>query len=160
MKITKEEMKNFKPTDAMLTATRNVFVTMAFEKTVRPIVEGYQKDILAFWKFKIAPEHINRGHEENEIILDPKNSYLMGDDDFKLYLAECNDARKKAGLKVDNPEHCPLLVAEHLRVIAENTLIDTMEPITGISLDTHYLSLEHRKQLIDLTLKLLAKYIK
>lgn len=157
--LSKQELKNWQPTEAMITAAHNVFVTMAFEQTVKPIVEGYQKDILSFWRFKIAPEHVTRGHKKDEIILNPKHSYLLSDDDFKLYLAECNDARIKAGLKVDNPEHCPLLVAKHLRIIAENTLIDTMKPVTGIKTDQVYM-LEHRKQLVDLTLKLLAPFVK
>ena len=149
---------DFKPTTAMKTAARAAFLSMAYTDTIRPIVEGYQKEILDFYQWAIAPEWADRRGNKETIILDPDRTYLLTEDDFALYMKECAVAMDKAGLTVDNPEHCPLLIAQDLQRTAENVLIETMEPITGLKAKDIY-KLEHRAKLLDLTLKLLVPFV-
>jgi len=152
-------MEKFNPTSEMIQSAKSVFMTMAMVETIKPIVKGYVREILAKHQFHIAQEWIDKG-DEDRIILDPNQSYLLGDNDFAVYLAETNEAREKAGLKVDNPEFCPLLVAEDLQSRAENVLIDTMESITNFNQKEIALYGENRKKFLDLTLRLLAPFIK
>lgn len=150
--------KSFIPSAQMVSTALTVFKAMAFVQVIRPIVEGYQKKILDTYKFKIARKWTDRGRP-CEIITDPKHSYLMSDDDFKFYIAECNEARKDANLHVKNEEFCPLLVAEGLLRLAETALCSVMEPITGISHEMATGNLDNYKKYIDLILKLLAPFV-
>jgi hypothetical protein len=156
-----DNMTQFKPTAAMITAAETVLMAMAYTETVRPIVEEYQKKSLAFWRFKMAEKHkIRRGNEavQDEIILDPKKSYLLDDHDAENYYKDCHEAALKAGFNVKYG-YCPLLIAESLQITAEWVLMDTMKPVTGI--DGHEIyDMDMRQQYIDLTLRLLAPYVK
>lgn len=143
-------------TQDMITAAENVFTAMAFVETIRPIVEGYQKEILAKYQFRVAPEF--KRHEKNKVILDPKDTYLMADNDFKVFLAECHEARQAAKLHVEKEEFCPLLVAEGLQRKAEHVLVDTMEVLTGLAADK--LTFPHYRKYIDIALRLLAPFVK
>ena len=159
-------MKPFKPTQEMITAASNVFIAMAFADTVRPIVKGYQQEILNKYQFKYAKKWLGRERIVNKgitIVTDIKDTYLMEDDDSKIYFKECNKARIEAKLHVDSEEFCPLLVAENLQRIAENCLVDVMSGTTGITKDMIFQSknaLENYKKLIKLNLELLAPYVK
>ncbi len=154
---------DFKPTNEMVESARNVFVTMALVETVKPIVKGYQMEILAKHQWPIAKEWSDRVKAANtRVILNPDETYLMEDEDFQIYIKEINEARESAGLKVENPDFCPLLVAEDLQSKAEHLLIDVMEPITHLTIDKVLCSvngLDNYRKLIDLTLKLLVKFV-
>ena len=150
--------KSFTPSPQMVSTALTVFQAMAFVQTIRPIVKGSQRKILEAYKFKVAKKWIDRGMPD-EIITDPKHSYLMSDDDFKFYLAECNEARKAANLHVENEEFCPLLTAEYLLTQAELALIMVMEPVTGISHDDAARNLDRYKKYIDILLRLLGPFV-
>ncbi len=146
----------FKPTDEMIQAAKTVFMAMATVETIKPIVREYEKEILKKYQFHIAQSWTEKGIPD-EVILDPEKTYLLEDTDFQIYLKDAFQERDKAGLKVDNPEFCPLLVAEHLQCDAEYILIETMEPVTHLQPSNIYGN--NRKKLIDLTLKLLAPFV-
>jgi hypothetical protein len=125
-----------------------VFSAMVLVDTLRPIVEGYQARILT----EIGCSHVS-----------VKNSYLLPDQAFASFIARCHEERDLAGLPVDNPDQCPLLVAQHALVKAEHALVDVMEPVTGLSFDQLMCSrngLENLREYVDLTLRLLAPYCK
>ena len=146
---------NINITEEMKTAAKAVFMAMALVKTIKPIVEGYQR--------KIINEMKPLDRYKGQIITNPNQSYQMGDSDFKIYLTRCNEERIKAGLKVENEEYCPLLVAEELQRKAERVFIDVMEPITHLSADRVLCSqngLDNYHKLIDLSLRLLTPYVK
>lgn len=133
-----------KPSKEIIKAAETVFLAMAYTETLRPIVEGYQRRI-----FEELGWH---GYTQ-------KNAYLVPDTVFEKWMARCNEERIKAHLDVDDPEKCPLLVAEHLQMQAERALIDLIEPITHINADDAICSgLDNYKKLIDLTLRWLAPY--
>lgn len=152
-------MNKFVPTAEMIAAAESVFMAMAMVETIRPIVVGYQTAILAEGQWHIKPEFASRLGDE--VILDPKHSYLMSEEDFAVYLAQCKIARDKAKLHVDHDENCPLLVAEHLLIQAEHALIDAMSGVTKIAKDGLLsVGMGEYKQYIDLTLRLLAPFVK
>ncbi len=147
-------MREFKPTPAMLRAARNVFVAMAYVETIRPVVEGYHQKILDDMK----PLVDSRWPDAGQLITSDKRSYLMSDADFQEYFRRAKEERDKAGLKVENNDNCPLLVAEHLQCLAESNLIDTFEPVTRIKSEQLNV-LEQRDKYIDLCLRLLAPFV-
>jgi hypothetical protein len=156
----KEQIKSFKPTPEMIRAAETCFAAMALTETIRPIVEGYQRRILAEMQAPFAKEWTDRGMK-GHTILEPEHTYLMENSDFQTYLARCREEQAKAGLHTDSPEYCPLLVAENLQMQAEHALIDAMEPVTHITREMIWErsnALENLKKLLDLTLRFMAKF--
>jgi len=152
-------MQKFKPTPEMIAAAETVFLTTAFVQTIRPIVVQYQTSILALGNWKIAPLFADK--LASEVILDPKMSFLMTSANFAVYVQRCKLARVVAGLHVANEDQCPLLVAEQLARQAEHSLVEAMSESTNLSADILLSAgLDQYKQFIELTLKLLAPYVR
>ncbi|ABD72052.1 hypothetical protein Rfer_4366 (plasmid) [Rhodoferax ferrireducens T118] len=154
-------MKNFEPSAAMVAAAEAVFMTMALVQTIRPVVMKYQTDILAAGQWHIREAFIAR--LEDKVILDPAQSYLMSEEDFANYDRQCKDACDKAGLVVEHPDQCPLLVAEELQRLAERALIDAMVDVAKMThekLLSFGDGLKSYRKYIDLTLKLLVPFIR
>lgn len=150
--------KKFVPTATMVAAAEDVFKTMAFLETIRPIVLKYQTEILAKGQWHIRPEYADRLGDT--VILDPKHSYLMSEEDFAVYSVQCKVARDKAGLCVEHDGNCPLLVAENLLSDAKRALINVMEPVTKISADKILSAgMKEYNSYIELTLQLLAPFV-
>lgn len=153
-----QQTKQFKPTEEQIRLAEAVFTAMAFELTVRPIVEAYETAILAKHQFRIAKEWVDHNMADR-VILDRKDSFLLSAEDAKVFYAECFAARDAANLKVSNPEFCPLCVAEHLRIDAENALMKAMGSTPGLeAFASGFMTLELRSKAIDLTLRLLAPF--
>lgn len=155
----------FNPTNEMIRAAEVVFICMTNEKIIREIVDGYQRKILAFWQFDNNKEvelckKVGRDIELRKI-LEPKDSYLLDDQDFNIYLKECNEERIKAGLHVDNVEHCPLLVAEGLTRGAKRILVDSLQSFTGMDADTVIsTSFTTYEKIVELSLTMLAPFVR
>lgn len=149
----------FVPNANMVRAAENLVMIMAHEDIVRPIVEAYEVAILAKHQFRIARRFVDQGCDD-QIVLDPKRSYLLEKADAKVFHQECLEARDAAGLKVSNPENCPALEARSLRTQAENVLLDSIADLPNLAAmrDTSGLTLELRKRAVDLTLSLLASF--
>ncbi len=154
--------KSFKPTGEQIAAAKLVFACMAIVQTIRPIVEGYQRAILAFNQWPTAKkwtELEGRRAMEQKPILEPKHSYLLEGEDFATYLALCKIAQANAKLVTRNPESCPLLESEHDLIKAEHAFITATACITGLEPERIFsASMELRKQLIDINLRLFARY--
>lgn len=152
-------MKKFHPNKEQCAAARAVVMSMAHLETVRPIVETYEREILARHNFRIARKWVELGCED-EVILDPAHAFLLDEEDGKVFYAETCKARDASGLKAEDPEHCPKCVAEHLLIQAKKALIDTMEPLTGITYQQLLCAgLSTLDECVDLSLKLLVPYI-
>lgn len=161
MKLTqmnKENMKNFLPSQEMIAATESVFLNMAVVETIRPIVRGYQRKILLKHKMKYAKESVQK-HFGSCYLTDPDHVYLLSDSDFKVYLAECRKEQEKARLKTDNPEHGPLLVAENNLRKAENLLMDSFEPLTGLKSSDINMRFDTRTRFLELTLSYMNRFV-
>ena len=153
-------MQKFEPTPSMVDAAQAVFLTIAFVQTIRPVVLKYQTEILAKGQWHIKPEFAPRLGDT--VVLDPKGSYLMSDEDFAKYDAQCKLARVTANLHVDKEGHCPLCVAEDMQRQAEHALVAAMMfELPTVTVDKLLQAgMDKYKKYIDLTLKLLAPFVK
>lgn len=155
---TAQELKRAVNNPDRIKAAQNLFMAMAWVETVRPIVQAYEREILNKHQWHIAREWTDRGLPD-KIILDPSQSYELDDTDAATYHAECNEARKAAGLEVESEEYCPLLVAEHEQIKAEWALFDAMKDVTGIDGHDIY-NMEQRRKYLDLLLSMFAPLVK
>lgn len=158
--MTELTKQGFRPSESLIRVGEALMVAMAFEQHVRPIVEAYEEAILAKHQFMSADRW--REHMEPKPILKRKEAFLLGDEDHKVYIAECFAARDAAGLKVSRPENCPLLEAEYLRVNGENAFISELGEIEGLETfkrNNGILTLDQRKMIIDIGLKLIAPFV-
>lgn len=150
----------------MIVAAENLFVAMAFEQTVRPIVEGYQRKVLAERTWRCASEYLERANRRasNEPVephvTDIKLAWTMEQADFAVYIGRCNEERIAAGLVVESEAHCPLLVAEDTTRKAKYSLCDAMASVTKIPADAAIrLKRDDYERMIDLSLRLLAPFV-
>lgn len=151
-----KNLKQFKPTPEMLSSCQALTMAEAWLKTVEPIVLGYQRNILEFWRFGSREKQGRLA----EIITDPKRSYLLDDKDFALYVADCEDERIKAGLKIQAEGNCPLLEAKSNLAKAKWALIEASKNIVDIDSTQLLISdLENYNKYIELTMRLIAQYL-
>lgn len=155
----KPENGKFVPTRAMIEAAEDVFLALAIEGTMRPIVQAYQRKVLAERKWLVAPEMQAVAGVE-EYVTDIKYAWMMSKEDFTVYHQRCNEERIAAKLPAETDDHCPLLVAENATRLAKCVLLDAMISITKIDSKAASMSLENRDELVDLTLRLLAPFVK
>jgi len=158
--IQKEQILNFKPTKEQIKATEKVFFNMVNVEIIKEIVLKYQKEILEKHKFKFKEKYDEEEYYKitfKKYIINPEHYYLMKDSDFKVYLNECYLKAVDNGFKLKSKEYCPLLIAQSNLIDSQNKLIDLFGPITHIKRGRVYL--KNRTNLIELTLKLMAKYI-
>ncbi|CAB3754426.1 hypothetical protein [Paraburkholderia humisilvae] len=156
--ITRAMSGAFVPNGNMTRAAENLLVAMAHEDLVRPVVVAYEEEILAQRQFRIARKYVERGCADT-VILDRKQSYMLEASDLATYLKQCFEARDAAGLKVREPDNCPLLEAENTRIKAESLLLEAMAELPNLAaIARPWLTLEARKQAVDLTLNMLAPF--
>lgn len=158
----------FQPTDEMISAANAVVMAMAYVQTIRPIVLANRQKVLDKNWYKcgndLAIKCIERGAKEiPEFCKNDHDLIYISDADFGHYHTECKQLHDQAGLTVENPEHCPLLVAESMERKAQDVLAEVMVPVTNITKDMIFQSgkaLENWDKYIDLTLRMLAPYLK
>jgi hypothetical protein len=136
-------------TPELKAAAETLLGAQAYKEVIRPVVDGYQRAVLADYRFRVASAWIERG-EEDRVILEPSESYLLEDDDAHVVYADFHAAAIAHGFNV-HPGHCPLLVAERMVAQAERDLLSAAQYITKIDPD-EIGDMRLRKDLIDLTL--------
>lgn len=144
-KLTQSEMRAMITSD-MVEAANTFCLAKAFVQTVRPVVDGYQKEVLALNQFtnkgeiaRMAEGAAKRGREpiqiDEAVVLDPEYVFLLSDEDFKSFWAQCLERQKAAGLVTKSDQECPLLVAESHEREARRLFVDAMKPITKMDSD-------------------------
>jgi hypothetical protein len=100
------------------------FMARTYAELMRERVDEVQRAVLAECPLNMEPQWIERRGDEK--ITEPSLTYLAVASDLKDYWAECDKRERKLGIKpADMPDdHCPALVAEHLRVQAEWLLLE------------------------------------
>ena len=156
----KPTLAPFKPTQEMIAAAEDLFLAMTFEQTVRPIVEAYQRKVLAERTWMVDLE-LQTEPGVPEYITDIKYAWLMTTEDFMDYRDRCTRERMKTDLSPENDSnYCPLLVAENTVQLARQALCNAMAPITKIDgTQAAALPVADYDQLTDLTLKVLAPFV-
>lgn len=91
---------------------------------VKPVVEGYKREILAAHKFYVVQDLLDS--DAPELIVEPRDDWKMSDGDFMVYQAACHARRTELGYEVSDLDHCPLLLAERDFRLAEIGLLQAM----------------------------------
>jgi hypothetical protein len=148
-------MKKPKLTKTLIEAVKTACQAEAYLETVRPIIEGYQKEILEKHQFKIDNERWkDYGFDLEKEILETKDTYKMKDSDFQIYFKECELKHIEHGFVVKEG-CCPLLVAESMLRNAKHEVKIAAKYIHKMSNDDMYrMNLEQSKKLYDLIIKL------
>lgn len=153
-------LRDFTPSGEQISAAELVFLAMAHLDLVRPVVQQYKTRILAEHQFRIDPMWVNEHGMDDRVILDPKDVFLLSDEDIQVFVQESKTERDKAHLPVDSDDFCPLLVAESSLSNAENLLIDAMTPVTGLTSDQLLChGMESYNKYVDLCLRILAHHV-
>ena len=152
----------FKPTQTMLDAATALYLSMAQVQLIEPIVLAYQTKILAAHQWVRCDPY--NAEKNGTIILDPKDAWLLGSDDFLEFDRLCKESRIAADLHVENDLFCPLLAAEQTQREAKRNLFEIMqshiEAVTGIKVGQQIFSKQKEyAQFIELSLQLLTPFM-
>lgn len=157
-------------TPAVKSAVRAYLLTRAHAETHRERIDAMERDVLTGngAEYYVADKWKERRGDRPERITEPKHAYLLDDDDFADYHAECQhriqqlysrDTLKAMGWK---PDYCPALIAEHLQVQTEGLLIEAGAEMLGVDEPEQFnnrllcCGLEKRKEFIDLLCRLVV----
>jgi len=155
-KLTLNNIKKASKDIKVIEATETVLKAIAYTQTMKDIVEPQKRKVLAKYQFRTSQEWVKKGiKKERELITNPKNAYLMNDEDFETYHDEMQQFYKDEGIYPGNNK-CPLLVAESMERKAKRRLVDIMEKYTGIGNDD--LLMEHYYEYIELNLNFLTQF--
>lgn len=139
-----------------------VLLSMAHSQLWREQVDAMERDILTADTYYTDPRWVKKDAEP-ERITDPKQAYLLRDEDFATYYAECQRRIKAAGWPVTRDGNCPALEAESLQMEAEHALIEaarewfpnaSLERLTQGTANKN--GLETLKEYLDLLIKLVV----
>ena len=119
----------------------------AYAEVERERVDAYLKPLFELYTFTVDPKHKRCG-EPGEPITDMKDIWLATDEQCAVWYEECDKEHRKHGFKGPK-NHCPAAIAEHLRIIAENNLLEYTMPlfVDGADGQVHG---ELRKKALDL----------
>lgn len=155
----KQKTKVIEPSPALIDAAKLLFIAMAHTQTVRPVVVGHQRKVLQENKYPYAAKYADL-HQQGSYVNDPIQTYLMSDADFADYCAKVYALNEAAGLHVEDPETCPLLIAENLERQARDSMIKESEMLCpGFDVSLCYNNMENLDKYTDLTLRYVARYI-
>lgn len=151
-----KEKNEFQPTAEMAQAAQDYIHAEAHYLTIEPIVKEIQQALLTETQY--------RHRETNQVITNPKDTWLMSDVDFNQYNVLLHHCYLEKGF---NPKYgyCPLLIAEDELRKAGKKLIDSLRSITGLgAMDVINAKdgkgLMHFKEFIDVSLRLLVPYLR
>lgn len=148
----------FNPTPEQIRTAENCFLMFEYEKILRPIVEGYEREILERHQWNTSPV----AGMPKFVVLEPKDAYFLSVEDFAVYATECQAAALAHGLTIDKAGDCPLLVAETTIRKAATLLIHALGEIPGLETfkDTRYMLRTHRERAVELAFSLFSPYIR
>lgn len=132
-------------------AVKTYLLAKSYLETIKPIIVGYQTEILESNNFRNEYEvGTRRAMQAGEFIKNPDHTFLMVDDDFDEYLKLVNQAHKDNGFNV--PEgYCPLLVAKSDVTDAEKLILEESSYLTNSDNRMFLRNLDVMKKFIDTT---------
>lgn len=145
---------------------QSLFEAVAYQETIRSIIEPLQQEIVDKYKFKTSQEWVDKRASVNEdftervVITTPKHMYLADDDDFNIYLKELERGYERVKCLPKKKGNCPLLEAESFVRDVKREVADYFEPYTGMNYNQISYSLESYKKYFDLLMQLFAPKIK
>ncbi len=149
-------------TQELISAAQQLLFAMAYERHVGPIVIDYETEILKRLQLRSDPSFREFGIDK--VILDRKETFMLGTADREVFFRETYKARDAARLRVAHPQGCPLSEAVMQRLQAERSLFRAMadHPQLGDfarAADSGMLTMSERQRLVDLTLAVLSPYV-
>ncbi len=145
------------PPPEIVSLAESLLVTMAMHQLKAEAVDAYATEVLASMQAKIATKWVELGVPD-QLILKPKDAFLLDDEQAARYYALCEEKRAASGMTVDKEGNCPALEAESLFRAARDAFIDALTPFTGITLDQTRLGAMHDK-LMEWGLRILSKHV-
>lgn len=139
-------------------AVTTYLLALAYERTVRPIVEQYKRDLLADMNLTVSNRWVDRGLTSGPIT-DPEEVYLADDDAAARYFEALDVAKEAAGFAGLPEGHCPLLIAENQTRLAARQVVDASVCMIGKSFTWHDLlcsGLDNYQQYVELTVSLVV----
>lgn len=155
----------FTPTPEMISAAECLLLAIAYERTIRPIVEGYEQKILAERKWEVKSE-MQKEPGVMEYITGSNLTWLMSGEDFESFRKRCNEERVAANLvsavddSLPQDDYCPLLVAVDITRKMKIALCEVMASVAKISSDDMMmLSTEETEKLVEMSLNFLVGFV-
>ena len=124
-----------KITQELKEAVETLLLAQVNLELIAPIVRGYQSKVLADMrpaysdKYTNGKGRIGKLHQVDEVILDPKDAWEMGEADFTEYLDRLHTKHLEYGFNVPS-DQCPLLIAENDVRDAQRLVLETAQYIT------------------------------
>lgn len=117
-------------TPAIKHSVNTVLLAKAYAQTEREKMNAIDQSILMDAIYWSDPK---RTEGKKIRIIDPKDTWRLADEEAKDFFAERDIRILKAGYKL-KPGYCPALIAENLLIKTEQLLVESAEPIFGVSL--------------------------
>lgn len=132
-----------------------VLLAMCHAQLMREKMDEIERKMLTRIAYFPEPKWQSMRHPEGmkDRITDPKKTYLMNDSDSEIFHAERQQIVDSMGYNLPKG-HCPALVAEDVLRKAEHLLIESAEPVFGISRDSLLSNFNNYRKYIDLLIKL------
>ena len=99
------------PPPEIVSLAESLLVTMAMHQLKAEAVDAYATEVLASMQAKIATKWVELGVPD-QLILKPKDAFLLDDEQAARYYALCEEKRAASGMTVDKEGNCPALEAE------------------------------------------------
>ena len=133
----------------------------AWEDTVKETVAEIKRKVLAENEYYMDVALAEKRNQQPKRITDPRQDYMMAENDFLDFIKKCYPLEKEAGIaNPDGYEYCADAPAREQRVAAEENLLDEFMKILPEGLDaetfkkarTHW---KYRDRMIELALDML-----
>lgn len=158
--MTEQKLKNIVSNRDNVSVMKSLFEAIAYEETIRSIIEPMQQEIVDSHRFKIAPEWVARGIRDSIFVTTPSDMYLASKGDQDLYFKELENGYIKVRCLPSKKGNCPLLEAESLVRDVKIEVANHFESQIGISYNDISWSLSKYKTYYDLLLTMFAQPVK
>ena len=147
-------------TPELVRLAEDLMVAIAFEELIRPTVVAYENEILARLQLPVDPKF--RESTSMTTIVDRNYAYMLSEHDFQVFFTECQAARIQNGLKVEQPDQCPLSIATGNRLAAEDAFLVEAFKLPEIQgkFKVETLTAEAKAELIGLLLNQVAPFLR
>jgi hypothetical protein len=154
-KLTVESLKAFARSDDTKSCVRAYLLAKVFAKAERERVDAYIKPLFELYNFYPDEKWREKGRTEMDRITDIDRLYLtdLKSPQYLEFMEECDKEHRKHGFT--GPKgHCPALIAESLKIDAENLLLDHAVSALPLGIDRDRLYGNARKKMLDLVVSM------
>lgn len=154
-KLTVESLKAFARDETTKSCVRAYLLAQTFAQAERERVDAYIKPLFELYNFYPDEKWREKGRMKMDRITDIDRLYLtdLESPQYKEFMAECAKEHRKHGW-TGPADHCPALVADGIRVNAENLLIEHTSKSLPLGFEDIHIYGEHRKKLLDLVVSM------